>query len=224
MLDYLHDVVKKSHVEHSVGLVEYEVLHAAQVDASELEVGYEAAGSGYHYVGSALEAVLLSCKFFAVGAAIDGHTRDGEIVGESFELAVNLLCELACRGHDYAAHRVGRLGLVGKHVDNGQKIGSSLSGACLGHGYQVAFLKYHRYGLFLYGGTLPKPHGVECVEHIVAQLQFVKSHLGKITSYSRYKISQKNQIIFNRGYKRLKKFQKIQKFFRGGRDCEAGVA
>ena len=73
MLHYLHYIVEETHVEHAVGLVENKVLNFAQVDASELQVGDETSGSGYHHVGTAFKAVLLAGKFLAVGTAVDGH-------------------------------------------------------------------------------------------------------------------------------------------------------
>ena len=176
MFDYLHDVVEKSHVEHTVSLIEYKILHAAQVDAAELEMCDKTSGRGDDYVGSTLETILLTGKLLTVGTAVDGYTRDREIVGETFELTVNLLGEFTGRSHDDTVDKVGCLRLVGKHIDDREQISGSLARTGLSHGYEVTSLKDYRDGLFLYWGTLPESHRVKCVEHVVAQLQFVKSH------------------------------------------------
>ena len=80
VLDNLHDVVVKTHVEHTVGLVEDKEGDLAEVDIAHLQVCQQASRGGYHHVGAELEAALLLGKGLAVGAAVDGDRADGEEV------------------------------------------------------------------------------------------------------------------------------------------------
>ena len=80
VLDNLHDVVVKTHVEHTVGLVEDKEGDLAEVDIAHLQVCQQASRGGYHHVGAELEAALLLSKGLAVGAAVDGDRADGEEV------------------------------------------------------------------------------------------------------------------------------------------------
>ncbi len=52
MLDNLHDIIIKPHVEHAVGFVEDEIGDAREIYIAHLQVGEEASGSRYHHIGS----------------------------------------------------------------------------------------------------------------------------------------------------------------------------
>lgn len=73
--------------------------------------------------------------------------------------------------------RSGRLGAVGYHVDDGKEIGCCLAGAGLSHRYEVAPRENLRNRLLLDGSTLVKPHGIQCVKDVVAEVGFFKSHI-----------------------------------------------
>ncbi len=124
--------------------------------------------------------MLLLGEHFAVGAAVDGHARKGQIVRQPFELPVDLLGQLARGGHHDAVYMVLRLGESVKQVDYRQKVGRGLARARLGHGYKVVTFEYLRNSLFLYGGTVMEAHLVEGVEDAVAQIKFVKSHYQRV--------------------------------------------
>ena len=167
--DNLHDVVVEAHVEHTVGLVEDEHLHLAEVDIAHAHVGEQAAGGGDDHVGAHLEAALLLGEGGAVGAAVDGHGVDRQKVGKALHLAVDLLGKLARGRHHYAVDGVG-LGLGGKAVDYGQEVGGRFAGSGLGHRYKVAPFEHGRDGLLLDGRALAEVHRIERVENVVTEV------------------------------------------------------
>ena len=172
----LHDVVIEAHVQHAVRLVQHEERHAGQVHVSQAEVGDEASRRGDDHVRAQRQALLLLLEEDAVVAAVDGHARHGQEVGESLHLLVNLLGQLAGGGHDDAVDGVLGVSAFGQFVEDGQHVGGGLAGARLCHGYQVAALEDDGDGLLLYGGALFEAHGVQCVQHLVVQVQFGKLH------------------------------------------------
>ena len=124
-------------------------------------------GCDYH-IGSKLKALLLTGKLLAVGAAVYCHAAYREVVGESFELTVDLLCELVGRHHDYAVYGIVGEVAFGQSVYYRQQVGGGFSGSCLGNGYKVASFKDYAYGFFLDWSTLLKLHCIKRIEHIVA--------------------------------------------------------
>ncbi len=89
----------KTHIEHTVGLVQNQAIHVRKVDAAVYNVGDQASRSGDHHIGTRLHAALLHVPAAAVAAAVNYGGRNGHIVGKALELHVDLLCQLA-RGYD----------------------------------------------------------------------------------------------------------------------------
>ena len=62
---YLHDAADlglETHVEHAVGLVQYQELDALQRDAAALDQVHQPAGGGHQQVASALKLAKLDIK------------------------------------------------------------------------------------------------------------------------------------------------------------------
>ena len=140
----LLDVLGEAHLEHLVGLVEDEVLEAAELEGALLEVVDDATGGADDDLGSALESGQLR----AVGlSAVDGE--DGEVVEVrriGGERLGDLDRELAGRGeHEGEGAVVGttRLGEVGQ---GRQRERCGLAGAGLGQADDVAAIGQRRNG------------------------------------------------------------------------------
>ena len=177
MGDDLHDVLRETHVEHTVGLVENQALDVREVDAAVLQVGNHTPRGGDHHVGAHQHAALLDIPALAVAAAVDHRRGDGGIVGEALKLLVDLLRQLA-RGHD--DERLDHIVLVAldqQPVEQRQRIGRGLARAGLGAADQVAPLENDRYGVLLHGGHLLEIHIVETVENLILEVQFVETHV-----------------------------------------------
>ena len=161
------NVFGKSHVEHTVGLVEHQVCGAAQVECAKLQVGNETARCGEHNVGSSLQRTALLFIAYAIVATIYGYGINSCVVGKALKCLVYLACQLARWGNDQAVYGVGRVGVALKQSEQRQQVGCRLARTRLGHAKHIVVLKNGRYTLCLYWCALFKPHVVECVEHVV---------------------------------------------------------
>ena len=174
--DDLHNVVVKTHVEHTVRLVQNQIIHVREIDAAVHKVRNQAPRRGDHHIGTHLQTALLLVPAAAVAAAVDHGGRDGHIVGKALELHVDLLGQFA-RGHDDdRLHDVLLIAFEQQPVQQRQRIGSRLARTGLSAGDNIAPLQDDRNGLLLHGRHLLKIHGVDAVQHLVFQIEFVKSH------------------------------------------------
>ncbi len=174
--DDLHDVVAETHVEHAVGLVEDHALDVRKIDAAVLQVGNHAPGGGDDHVGTQQHAALLHVPALAVAAAVDDGGRNGQIIGKTLELLVDLLGQLA-RGHDDdRLDDVVGVALDEQAVQERQGVGRGLARAGLGAADDVAPGENDRNGVLLHGGHLAEIHIVETVEDFILQVEFVESH------------------------------------------------
>src|SRR5688572_25121417 len=73
-LQNLADIRKKAHIEHSIRLVEHEILKTVEANGSALHMVQQTAGSGDQYVQPALQPLQLEA---VTNSAID-H-RDAEV-------------------------------------------------------------------------------------------------------------------------------------------------
>ena len=93
-----HDVVRESHVEHTVGLIEYEKAHLAQIDVAQTDVRDETSRRGDDHVDTRLHALQFLVVAVAVVAAVDCHAAHARrVVGKALHGLVDLLGELTCR-------------------------------------------------------------------------------------------------------------------------------
>ena len=178
--DDLHDVLRETHVQHAVSLVENEVFDVRKVHAAVLQMGDHAARSGDHHVGTAQHAFLLDVPALAVAAAVDDRRRDRGIVGKTLELLVDLLRQLA-RGHDdQRFHHIVGIPFQQQFVQQRQRIGRSLSRSGLGAADNVAAIQNHRNRMLLHGSHLVEVHIFETVENFIFQIEFIETHKTEI--------------------------------------------
>jgi hypothetical protein len=90
------DVVAEADVEHAVDLVEDDEADVLEVDDPPLEQVHHAARRADEDLRPVLEELHLRGDFLA---AVDGDDADRGVLGEAFELGVDLDAELA-RGHE----------------------------------------------------------------------------------------------------------------------------
>ena len=139
----------KAHVEHAVGLVEHEHLHAGQVHHATLHEVLQAPGRGDEHVGTAAQLLDLG----AVGRPAE-H-RGGEVAGLARDLharAGDLLGELAGGAHHEHARRAVAALHAGERAQHGQQERGRLAGAGAGGRDDVAAFQDERDGLLLDGG------------------------------------------------------------------------
>ena len=178
--DDLHNVVRETHVEHAVGLVENQVFDVRKIDAAVLQVGDHAARSGDHHVGAVQHAVFLDVPALAVATAVDHRRREGRIIGEALELLVDLLRQLARRHDDQRFHHIVGVALDEQFVQQRQRIGRGLSRTGLGAADNVAALQNHRNRVLLHGSHLVEIHILKTVEDFILQVEFIETHKTEI--------------------------------------------
>ena len=90
------DVVRETHVEHAVGLVEDEEAYLAEVYIAQRDMGDETARGGDDYIGAHAEAAQLLIVTVAVVAAVYGYAAHAlQVIAEALHRLVYLLGELA---------------------------------------------------------------------------------------------------------------------------------
>ena len=183
---------QKAHVEHAVGLVEYQHLDLVQVAGALLDQVDQTARRGDQDIAAVLECRGLR---LVAHATHDGH---GDMAGDVGDLArdlVDLLGELARGGddehHGAAAVALGLLGTatavaaaalahgfgrsnVLQIVHGRQQEGGRLAGAGLSGGKQVATLEHHGDRAGLHGRRRRVAQVLDSTEYLVRKPQLVK--------------------------------------------------
>ena len=184
MLGNGEDVVRKSHIEHAVSLVEDEEREVREVDIVHLHVGYQSARRSYDHRSTFLQRRQLVVVAVAVVAAIYRHAAYAvEIVSESLHGLVYLLCQLACGSHDETVHRIILVASVVKARDDWKQIGCRLAGAGLRHTHDVTALDDRVYACCLNGSTGLETHIVQGIEDVVVKKGLFEIFLLHILSH-----------------------------------------
>ena len=132
--DDLAHLRHEAHVQHAVGLVEYEDLHIAEVAGALVDEVDQAAGSRDEQVGAMAQRVDLR---LVADAAYHGRATVLGARGDSVRDILDLVCELARGGHD-EHERAAAMTRVAEPVHGRQQEGGRLARAGLGGGEQVA--------------------------------------------------------------------------------------
>ena len=132
---------------------------------------------GYDYIGTHAQATHLLVVACSVVAAIYSHTADAvEIVAEALHGLVYLLSQFAGRRHDDAVDGILGIVVLVEHTKYGKQICSRLTGTGLCHTHHVVIVENLGYALLLNWSTFLEPHVIQCVEDIIVQICFFKSH------------------------------------------------
>ena len=181
------DVGNEAHVEHAVGLVDDQDLHAGEQDPAALEQVEQAARGRDQHVDAALQLPLL------LG---DRRAADQERLGERVVLAVDLEAlgdlggQLARRLQDQRAGHARPGAAAGQDVDHGEREGRRLAGAGLGATEQVAAHEHIGDGFFLDRCGLGITGFFHRLEDLGAEAQICEFH---VSPYNR--IMQLNSVI-----------------------------
>ena len=149
--DHPFDIVYKAHIEHAVGLIEYEELDLAELDVALVHEVEQAARGGHQDIYTRLQLSRLGML---------RHTSENDGMAQLQMLAVgvkafsDLYSQLPRRGQDQRLD--GPLPAVGpaqfvQELEDRQRKGCRLAGARLGAGQQVSALEGQRNGLCLNG-------------------------------------------------------------------------
>ena len=177
-LGYLQDVVRESHVQHAVCLVQHKEAQPAHVHMSHADMREQATRCGNDDVGTHPQSLGFYVEAVAVVAAVDGHAADAvQVVAKALHGLVYLLCQFAGGRHDDAVDGILRVAAVVQHGEDGQQVGCRLACTGLCHADEVLAVQYLGDTLLLYGRHFLEVHVVECVEDVVVQICFFKCHL-----------------------------------------------
>ena len=87
-----HDVFRKAHVQHAVGLIQYKEAHFAQVYVAQTHVTDEATRRCYYHVGTHAEALQLLVVPVSIVPAIHSHAAYAlQIIAKALHGLVYLL-------------------------------------------------------------------------------------------------------------------------------------
>ena len=90
----------EAHVEHPIRLIEHQDFEAAHIHRVMAHVIHQATGCRDNDVYAGTQGALLHVHRHA---AIDGHARNGRVIGKALNLILNLNRELACWSEDQRA-------------------------------------------------------------------------------------------------------------------------
>ena len=98
LLDDTHDILDKAHIEHTVGLIEYEERTAREVEIAHLQMAEQSAWGSDEYIGTKAHAAQLLFVAACIVATIDGHRRYAiEVIAKALHGLVDLLGEFTSR-------------------------------------------------------------------------------------------------------------------------------
>ncbi len=128
------DVRNEAHVQHAVGFVDDQELHAGHQQLAALEMVQQTAGGGDQHVDAAVQLLLLVAERHA---ADQQRPRKLGALGVLLEAGRDLVGQFAGRGDDQGA-RHASLGAAGHQlVDQGKGEGGGLAGAGLSDAQHV---------------------------------------------------------------------------------------
>ena len=156
----LKDILLEAHIQHAVGLVEYEVRDSGEVCLLEVHQRKESPRCGDDDLGPQRHTSSLLLPGDPVGAAVDSHGRDGEEVGKALYLLLDLDSQLSGRSHDDGVDFLRVTFASAQAVDDREEVGSGLASACLCAGDHVTTFEEERDRSFLYGSGLEEVHGL----------------------------------------------------------------
>ncbi len=144
------NIVRETHIEHFIGLIEHQVINFIEIDVAKLHVRHESARRGNDDIGAGFERFALLVPVVAFAPAINGDAVGLHKIAEAFYLLVNLLGQLT-RGHQN--QRAGMIVVsVRNAVEERNKVGGCFAGAGLGTGDKVASFENFGDGQLLNGG------------------------------------------------------------------------
>ena len=150
MFDDEHDVVVETHVQHTVGLIEYQVFQSAQFHVPHFDVRHHLARCTDHQVGPLAERLLLLHKGIAITAAIYRDRAYRCEIGKTFQVLCDLDGQFP-RGHHH--QRIIGVILVRRTDDlmnQRQQKGGCFTGTRLGRSDHILALHHQGNHLFLY--------------------------------------------------------------------------
>ena len=137
----------------------------------------QTAWCGDNHIGPHFKSFGLYVEAIAVITAIDGNGRDAfQIVAESLHGLVDLLSKFSGRGHHDAVYNIFRISPVIEHREYRQQIGCRLTSTRLSYTNQIVSIQYFGYTFLLYWRHFLEMHVVQCIEDIIIQICFFKSH------------------------------------------------
>ena len=122
---------------------------------------YEPSRCGDHYIGSHLQAAFLLVPLSSITASGYDKSGNGQKIGKSLELHIDLLGQLPGRGDNDSPYQIFFRGSAGKQIEQRQYISCGFSGSGLGAGNQVLSVENDGNRCFLHGSRFLEIHSVE---------------------------------------------------------------
>ena len=170
-------VVNEAHVQHPVGFIEHQRLHAGKIEQALLLQIQQPSGRGDEHVHATLDALDLRVH----ANAAENHGRaDVQVFRVGTEGFLDLRGQFARRRQNQGADRrvpARRRGVLREVMKDGQRKGRRLSRARLGPGEQVRALQDQWNGLRLYRCRIFVAQLLHGAQQGWCQVQFFKCHL-----------------------------------------------
>jgi len=100
---HLGDVVKKAHVQHAVGLIQDQCVHACQAERAALQMVQDAAGRAHHHIRAVLQTHRLTAQGHTTTQGDDFHVLAS--AGQAADFLCDLVGQLACGAKDHRLNR-----------------------------------------------------------------------------------------------------------------------
>ena len=173
VLNDFHDVIIKTHVQHPVRFVQYQVFQAVKLHIVVVQMGNHPARGTDHHFGPFGQGFLLPGKQGSVSSAIHSDGAYGGKIGKALHMLVDLLGQFP-RGHNDQGP--GLVGLPGSYdiLYDGKQEGCCFPGTGLGRTYDIFSFKYGRDGLFLDGCGRFKTHGADPFHQVGSESKFTE--------------------------------------------------
>ncbi|MCY1346834.1 hypothetical protein D9M69_329320 [compost metagenome] len=178
----LLDVVDEAHVEHAVGFVEDQDLHAGEVDAALADEVEQAAGAGHQDVDALGHGLDLGIH---ADAAEDAGALQRQVAGVDLEAVVHLGRQFAGRGQHQHAGLARTVAVLAVRVPGGEQQfqhrqgeTAGLAGAGLGGDHQVAALQHGGDGPLLDGCGMRVAGGFDGAGQGLGETEGSKGHAG----------------------------------------------
>ena len=171
MLEYLVDIIDKTHVEHLVGLIKNYSSHVVEFYHSTPNQVLQSAGGGDYHLNTALDG--LDLRFDARTAVDCQHLQPVDVAGIVFKVGLRLKAQLS-RWVENKSLCGARFGVDA--LKHGQTEGRSLTGTRLSQSHHIGFfVKQVRYHHFLNGHGFLIPHHLDSAQEVVTHAKFFKS-------------------------------------------------
>ncbi len=173
VLDDLHNIIIKSHIQHPVCFIQHEKFQAGKIYIRTVQVCDHSSGSTDDNFSSFCQSFFLSCKQLAIASSIYGYGSHIGKIRETLHVLINLHGKLPGGNNDQRTRRIGHP-VRNNMLDHGEQKCSRFSCSGLRRSNHIVPLKNGRHGLLLDWCGRFKSHGFDPFHQRRIETEFTK--------------------------------------------------